>query len=42
MEEIYARLIVNGKKQFNDVPELIKDKVRQVLVDWGLEELAQE
>lgn len=39
---VYATLIVNGKKQFKDVPELIKEKVRQVLVDLDLEELAQE
>lgn len=39
---IYATLIVNGKKTFADVPKLIKEKVRQVLIDLDLEELTQE
>ena len=42
MAVIYATLIVNGKKEFKDVPALIKEKVRQVLIDLDLEDLAQE
>ena len=44
MAVIYATLIVNGKKEFKDVPALIKEKVKQVLIeDLGLdEELIQE
>lgn len=42
MAVIYATLIVNGKKTFADVPKLIKEKVRQVLIDLDLEELTQE
>ena len=41
MAVIYATLIVKGKKTFNDVPEKIKDQVREVLVDLDLAELAQ-
>lgn len=42
MAIIYATLIVNGKKTFAQVPALIKEQVRQVLIDLELEELAQE
>lgn len=42
MAVVYATLIINGKKRFSDVPALIKDKVRQVLIDLDLEELIQE
>ena len=39
---VYATLIIKGSKTFKDVPSLIKDKVRQVLIDLDLEELIQE
>lgn len=42
MAIIYATLIINGKKEFKDVPARIKDQVRQVLEDLDLEELAEE
>ena len=42
MSVVYATLIVNGKKEFKDVPARIKDQVRQVLIDLDLEELAVE
>lgn len=42
MAVVYATLIVAGKKQFKEIPALIKDKVKQVLIDLDLEELAQE
>lgn len=41
MDIIYASLIIKGKKTINDVPALIRDKVRQVLIDLELPELAQ-
>lgn len=41
MAVIYAALIVKGKKTFAEVPERIKDAVRQVLTDLDLTELAQ-
>jgi len=31
-----------GKKTFADVPRLLKDKVREILIDSGMEELVQE
>lgn len=42
MEVVYATLIINGKKSFKNVPALIKEKVRQVLIDLDLEELTEE
>ena len=42
MAIIYATLIVKGKKIFSQVPEKIKDQVRQVLADLECEDLAAE
>lgn len=41
MAVIYATLIVKGKKVFADVPDKIKDKVREILVDLEVPELAE-
>lgn len=40
MAIIYATLIIKGKKTFAEVPERIKEQVRQVLIDLECEELA--
>ena len=42
MAVIYATLIVKGRKTFGQVPDKIKDQVRQVLVDLECEELITE
>ena len=42
MAVIYATLIVKGRKTFREVPDKIKDQVRQVLVDLECEELITE
>lgn len=42
MAVIYATLIVKGKKTFVQVPDRIKDQVRQVLIDLECEELIEE
>ena len=39
MAVIYATLIVKGKKTFAQVPEKLKEQVRQVLIDLDCEEL---
>ncbi len=36
MEKIYAALIVKGKKTIEEVPEKIRDKVKQILSGLGL------
>lgn len=41
MAVIYATLIIKGKKTFADVPDKIKDKVREVLIDLDCPELAE-
>lgn len=41
MAVVYATLIVKGKKTFADVPEKIKEQVKQVLTDLDCPELAE-
>lgn len=41
MAVIYATLIIKGKKTFADVPEKIKEKVKEVLIDLDCPELAE-
>ena len=40
MAVVYATLIIKGKKNFADVPERIKEQVKQVLIDLACGELA--
>lgn len=42
MAMLYAQAIINGKKTFVDVPRLLKAQVREILIDSGLGELANE
>ncbi|WP_275540602.1 CD1375 family protein [Vallitalea guaymasensis] len=42
MAVIYATLIVKGVKTFSEVPERIKDQVRQVLIDLDCSHLIEE
>lgn len=42
MAVVYATLIIKGVKTIHDVPERIKEQVKQVLIDLDLPELAQE
>lgn len=41
MAAIYAALIKKGLKTLEEVPDKIKDKVKQVLVDIDCNELAE-
>lgn len=41
MAVVYATLIIKGKKDFADVPDKIKDKVKEVLIDLDCPELAE-
>ena len=38
MAVIYATLIVKGKKTINDVPMVIREQVKQILIDLDLPE----
>ena len=42
MAMIWAQQIMLGKKIFAQVPRLLKDKVREVLIDSGCEDLVTE
>ena len=42
MAVIYATLIVKGIKKYNEVPEMIKNQVKQVLIDIDCEHLIEE
>lgn len=42
MAMLYAQAIMQGKKTFADVPRLLKDKVREVLIDSGCDDLIVE
>lgn len=41
MAVIYATLIVKGKKTINDVPAILKEQVKQILIDLEVPELAE-
>lgn len=42
MVVIYATLIVKGRKRFTDVPDVLKEQVKQILSDLEIPELAEE
>lgn len=42
MAVIYVALIIKGKRDYASVPEVIKPKVRELLVDLELEDLIVE
>lgn len=42
MAVVYATLIIKGKKTISDVPERIREQVKQVLIDLDLPELAED
>lgn len=42
MAMIWAQQIMLGKKTYAQVPRLLKDKVKEILIDSGCEELMTE
>ena len=42
MAMLWAQQIMLGKKTFAQVPRLLKEKVREILIDSGMEELVNE
>lgn len=42
MAMLWAQQIMLGKKTFAQVPRLLKEKVREILIDSGIEELISE
>lgn len=41
MARVYAELIIKGRKTFEEVPDRIKEDVRQILIEMGHEELIE-
>lgn len=42
MAMLWAQQIMLGKKTYAQVPRLLKDKVRELLIDSGMDELVTE
>ena len=42
MALLWAQQIMLGKKTYAQVPRLLKEKVKEILIDSGMEELATE
>lgn len=42
MAMLWAQQIMLGKKTYAEVPRLLKEDVKQILIDSGMEELAEE
>ncbi len=42
MAMLWAQQIMLGKKTYEQVPRLLKVKVKEILVDSGMEDLAKE
>lgn len=42
MAMLWAQQIMLGKKEYKDVPRLLKEKVKEILMDSGCEELTEE
>lgn len=41
MAVVYATLIVKGKKTIEEVPAMVRDQVKEILIDMDLPELAE-
>lgn len=42
MAMLWATKIILGKKKFSDVPAKLKEQVREILIENGLEELLED
>ena len=42
MAKLWAIQIMLGKKTFDEVPRLLKDQVKEILIDSGCEDLVTE
>ncbi len=42
MAMLWVQQIILGKKSFSQVPKLLKDQVREILIDSGCEHLITE
>ena len=42
MAMLWAQQIMLGKKTYSQVPRLLKEQVKEILIDSGMEHLAEE
>ena len=42
MAMLWANQILLGRKNYNEVPKLLKEQVKRILIDAGYEELVTE
>ncbi len=42
LEEMYVKLILQGKRYFAEVPDNIKEEIRRLLIEQGREDLLEE
>ena len=42
MAMLWVQQIILGKKTFSQVPRLLKEKVKEILIDSGCEDLIEE
>lgn len=42
MAMLWAQKIILGKKQYSDVPRLLKAQVKEILLESGMDELVAE
>ena len=42
MAMLWAQQIILGKKTYEQVPRLLKEKVKEILADSGMDELVEE
>lgn len=42
MAMLYATSIIQGKRKFSQIPKTLKEQVREILIDAGMEELIDE
>lgn len=42
MARLWAEEVISGNKTYRDVPRLLKEKVKEILIDGGFEELVTE
>ena len=42
MAMLWAQQIILGKKTFSQVPRMLKEKVKEILIDSGFEEVTKE
>ena len=40
--KLWAKAIINGDKKYSQVPRLLKEKVKEILIEKGREDLLED